>query len=323
MRRRIGWWLVLLLGILWWTPQVVRADWTIEGPQIIDMGGRSVDKLTLHPGEQRTLRATLTIIGNQADVPVTFTAGPMLTDDFGTMKAQTDINGQRLVLDGAPNFGALVTGLPSTPVNFAPDETRTVTFTVTMPQNAAAGEVVAGYIGMSAKSDSLLNPRPITNNTELLVTVPGTPPTAAATISDPQPAEYQGRDGITVDVANHVGNILDAGTAMATVRSLDHATRLRRRTLTHVMMAPHSNFTLFIPHADLQLGKYAVSVSVGKVTQDFTVTVDRRLATATSKAEEQAQQRLQTILWWTAGGGTAVIVAAFGIIHWRRVRKER
>lgn len=152
-------------------------------------------------------------------------------------------------------------------------------------------------------------------------------PQARVDFTQAAAGEYNGRDGIAVDVANHVGNIFAAQSITGDIRAVDQAIQPRRRTLKRIKMAPHSNFTFFIPHADLRMGKYVVTMAARQKNktvkqQTFAVTVDRRLATAASKAELQTQVLIQRWLMGIAVGGVVVIALIFAVHHIRRRRRE-
>ncbi|MCI1891791.1 MAG: DUF3324 domain-containing protein [Schleiferilactobacillus harbinensis] len=307
------------------TPAAVDAA-DITAVTILDAADQKEipDTLTIGPGEKRQF--ILRVVNGDQNIQANITKFPVLTSDQGQLNDKQ--SGDRQILDGALNFANLVAQLPDKPVPMAAGETKDIPFTVSVPESQTTTELVLGTISVSVANVNNLIGRPGNGiDTSLNIkTGDGHLPTARAVFTQAHAGEYQGRDGVLVDVANHVGNIAQVQAVTGEIRAVDQAAAPRRRVLRTVEIAPHSNFTFFIPNAELKMGQYAVTMTArnGKkvlVQSKFSISVNRRLATATSKQERTAQALIRRWLLIVAVSGLIVIAGIFIVLHWRHSAK--
>jgi hypothetical protein len=321
-----GVWIIILAAFMLLPRSVQAADISLSQVLYADSQREVVGPVLVRPGTQRKMIVRVT--NGDQDTHINIGVDAALTNDFGQLADQHTV--KRTTLDNALSWPKIVSGLPKEKVPMAAGETKDFPFTVAIPAaEQPASALIVGSISVGvANINTLIGGGGTTFSTNIQVRISAAPlPQARVDFTQAAAGEYNGRDGITVDVANHVGNIFAAQSITGDIRAVDQAIQPRRRTLKRIKMAPHSNFTFFIPHADLRMGKYVVTMAARQKNktvkqQTFAVTVDRRLATAASKAELQTQVLIQRWLMGIAVGGVVVIALIFAVRHIRRRRRE-
>ncbi len=318
------------LQLIFFPSVVARADDVILAPEnhLLDERGKKVGRnVVFEPGTIHHLQLQITNPVGSATARIQVTANNQQTTDDGQIDEAPGVPTNRLLAGAKDATDVFMLEPNDTDFTLKAGKTRRVDIVMKVPDEQIKGkqiyqiEVDASATDPLATSDGQFEIFTLAVRNKASRIEKAKLKFASFTATD-----YDGRRGFIVRVENPTGATYRRQSISAVVQGESTGSKIAKRTLRKIEVAPYSYFNFFVPYVEMQAGDYHVDLQVNNNrVKTLRTTVSQLPAGKESRQVTRQTQWLQRLFVSAAVIGPIVIILV-GIgyeLHGRRRRMTK